>query len=156
MMTRRRILAMLPLLFYLLSLNLYAQEGPESEFEELPLPSTSGERFLILEDEIADTFHLVNERFGRLPSGQVQVTFGIENPTTVEDVFLEWKVEFYDAEGRALEETEWRMMHFLPESVQQLKANSAGSDAKSYAVIVRIPPSSNHYEAALEAAEANP
>lgn len=124
-----------------------------NKYTEGIIPAQYGQRLMALEGPIAQTLILVNERVGRLPSGQVQIESNLNNPTGEENLWFDWKVAFYDQSNYLVEQTEWQTTHFPANQVTPLKVNSISPNVQNYTIVLRIPPSSKNYEAAMRAAE---
>jgi len=97
------------------------------------------ERLIALDKFAASALLYVSHRQSRLPSGQVKIEINLQNKDPNGDLWLDWKVVFYDAQNFQIEETEWNKAFFPAKEIKTLKANSIRKDAQNFTVMLRSP-----------------
>jgi uncharacterized protein YcfL len=112
----------------------YLQQHPSAQ-----APMQHTERLIALDRSTVDALFYVNHTQGRLPSGHVAIQVNLQNKSAEHDLWVEWKVVFYDAQNFQLEETEWTLTHFPAKEVVTLKANSMRQDVMNFTIMLRTP-----------------
>jgi len=97
------------------------------------------ERLIALDKSAADALLYVNHEQSRLPSGQVYIQINLQNRSADHDIWMDWKVVFYDNQDFQIEETEWNSTYFPAKEIQTLKVNSIRRDVVNFTVMLQTP-----------------
>ena len=106
-------------------------------------PMQHRERLIAMDQSAADALFYVNHNQGRLPSGQVKVQVNLQNRDASHDIWMDWKIVFYDAQNFEIESTEWNKTFFPAKEVKAIQANSIRPDVQNFTVILRKPSSAS-------------
>ncbi len=99
------------------------------------------ERLIALDKSAASALSFVNHQQIHLESGQLRLLINLQNISTTHDIWMDWKVVFYDSQNFEIETTEWNKSFFPAKEIKTLKANSIRRDAINYTVMLRSPSS---------------
>lgn len=103
------------------------------------IPMQHRERLIAMDQSAADSLFYVSHRQNRLPSGQVLVQINLQNRDAANNIWMDWKVVFYDEQTFKIEETEWYHTYFPAKEVRTLRVNSIRPDVQNFTVILRSP-----------------
>ncbi|MCP5003853.1 MAG: hypothetical protein GY941_07865 [Planctomycetes bacterium] len=111
-------------------------------------PFQHSERLIALDKSAAAALYFVNHQQSRSEAGQVYIQINLQNVSAAQDIWMDWKVVFYDKQNFQIEETEWNQTFFPAKEVKTLKVNSLRRDVEKFTVMVRSPSTTdgNPYE----------
>ena len=115
-------------------------EGGLYLLEHLPagqVPMQYTENIIALDEDARDSLLYISHRQGRIPSGQVKITYALQNSSDRESAWITWKVVFYDSRNFKIEETEWQKTYFPPLQIQEISVNSIRKDVENFTLLLK-------------------
>jgi len=105
-----------------------------------PLPEQYTLAILALDEKISSSVYYVRHDHKRFPAGQVRVRFNLYNAQPVENVWMEWKVLYYNQDNYMIEETEWETTMLHAKVIATIRSNSIRPDVINYTLMIRSSP----------------
>jgi hypothetical protein len=111
--------------------------GPYAPKSELGGSSAQlSQRVLFLDETLRDAVLLVNSVQKRLPRGEILVQANFRSRLQKNDIWVDVKFEFYDADSMLVDETEWMKVHFPAMEVTMVQGSSIASNAAKHVILL--------------------
>jgi hypothetical protein len=95
---------------------------------------------MALDERVTWSVYYVRHDQQRFQSGQVRVVFNLFNAQPDADVWMGWKVLYYDRDNYLIEETEWESVLLQSRVIKTLRSNSMRPDVMNFTMIVKSSP----------------
>lgn len=97
------------------------------------------QRVLFLDETLRDGLLLVNSAQKRLPRGEILVQANFKSRYQKNDIWVDVKFEFYDAQSMLIDETEWMKVHFPAMETTMVQGSSIASQAAKHVILLKNP-----------------
>jgi hypothetical protein len=102
-------------------------------------PMQQSQRILFLDENLRDGLLLVNSVQKRLPHGEILVQANFKSRFPNNDIWVEVKFEFFDANSIIIDETEWMKTHFPAMEVTTVQGSSISPNAVKHVILLKNP-----------------
>lgn len=105
-----------------------------------PLPEQYIKAIMALDERIIESIYYVRHDQQRFQSGHVRIVFNLFNAQPDADVWMDWKVLYYDQDNYLIEETEWETTMFRSQVIKTIRSNSMRPDVMNFTLVIKSSP----------------
>lgn len=102
-------------------------------------PMQQSQRILFIDENLRDGLLLVNSVQKKLPHGEILVQANFKSRYPNNDIWVEVKFEFFDANSILIDETEWMKTHFPAMEVTTVQGSSITPYAVKHVILLKNP-----------------
>ena len=103
------------------------------------IPAQQSQRILFLDKNLRDGLLFVNSVQKKLDHGEILVQSNFQSRFPNNDIWVEVKFEFFDANSILIDETEWMKTHFPAMEVTTVQGSSITPNAVKHVILLRNP-----------------